>query len=321
MLYIWLDFPRDTQGLGRKMCLFCPPRHHLKQGMRIPFGFIGLASVLFAVSGVILLTAAQALPGGLILITAAALALGRHWTITAAAAAQALLLGAFALGTPAIPLAAGAAVLAGFVLLMPELRAAYRQGRDVETVIRLSTMGSLRENLEGHRTAEGLPLNTLVDRTPALLVFLRHTGCTFCRQTLSDLSQAAPELARRGIEVVLVHQSSEASLNGLLQRYGLADLHVVHDERRVLYRRFGLETGSVWRVANPWVVLKSVWSVLVERHGMHRPDGDPLQMPGAFFVSQEKLLNGYWHRNSSDRPDYLGLCPLPVRARRNIHPQ
>ena len=39
------------------------------------------------------------------------------------------------------------------------------------------------------RTETGRTLLELLDESPLLLIFLRHFGCTFCRQTLDDVSR------------------------------------------------------------------------------------------------------------------------------------
>jgi hypothetical protein len=226
----------------------------------------------------------------------------RHWPVLALALGQLLVI-PFVL--PVL-----AAVLASFWIfpLAAILRAAYRIDQDVESVIRVSTIGCLREGFEGHRTQHGQPLNALADGTPALLVFLRHAGCTFCRQTLADLARVREQLQDRGVVVVLVHQSSEEAMHVLLQRYGLSDLPVVHDPNRLLYKHFGLETGSWWQVANPWVVWKSAISAFAQRHGLSRPDGDPRQMSGVFAVAEHRVRAAYFHRQSSDRPDFVRIA-------------
>ena len=38
------------------------------------------------------------------------------------------------------------------------------------------------------RTEDGVSLGDLSATAPVLLIFLRHSGCTYCRQTLSDLA-------------------------------------------------------------------------------------------------------------------------------------
>lgn len=287
------------------------PTAHLNKRMVLLAGFLCFATgigwmatgnlpagIAFAAAGFTLLLAAQDPV--------------KHWPASASGLLLCLSIPwlAVAGGWPlmmAIP--AGLAALIIAASLVPVLQRAYTQSRAFESVVRIATVGSLREGLEGHRTATGLPLNGLIDQTPALLVFLRHTGCTFCRQTLADLAAASTGLAERGVQVVLVHHSSDESLHTLLQRYQLRDVHVVHDAHRALYRHFGLERGSAWRVAaHPLVLLRSAWSVFAERHGMTRPDGDPWQMPGAFALFRGRILSGYFHGYASDRPDYLQLC-------------
>ena len=266
-------------------------------------------SLVFAFAGVALVA------NGLMALLAASDPV-RHWPVVAGQLALTLalpVLAARAALTGVLPwslagLAGVISLVVSWLLTLTLLRA-HDQYRSVESVVRISTLGLLREGLAGHRTGTGLALNGLVEQTPVLLVFLRHTGCTFCRQTLADLSAAAPALTQRGVQLVLVHHSSEEAMTALVARYQLDGVQVVHDEHRRLYRHFGLKSGSAWQVAlNPWVLLRSAWSVFVERHGMNRPDGDPRQMPAAFTLFRGRVLSGYFHGNASDRPDYVQLC-------------
>ena len=234
----------------------------------------------------------------------------RHWPVVAMALAQlvAVVVVLLARGLTAEAMAAVGALAFWSGPLVAMLAAAGEQDRRVESVIRLSTVGSLRQGFNGHRTQQGEGLNALVGGAPALLVFLRHSGCTFCRQTLADLGRVWADLRSRGVAVVVVHHSSEESMAPLLERYGLADVPVVHDPQRRLYRHFGLEAGSWWQVAGPLVLLKSVYSVFWQWHGMWRPDGHARQLPGVFAVSGHAVREAFYHRRSSDRPDLAWLA-------------
>ncbi|MGB8536307.1 MAG: hypothetical protein WCD57_07830, partial [Acidobacteriaceae bacterium] len=53
--------------------------------------------------------------------------------------------------------------------------------------------------LAGYRTESGRTLLELVDESPILLIFLRHFGCSFCRQTLDDISRIREQIEGRGI--------------------------------------------------------------------------------------------------------------------------
>ena len=48
--------------------------------------------------------------------------------------------------------------------------------------------------LQQYRTESGRTLLELVDESPLLLIFLRHFGCSFCRQTLDDVSKIRDEI-------------------------------------------------------------------------------------------------------------------------------
>ena len=39
---------------------------------------------------------------------------------------------------------------------------------------------------------------------PTLLVFLRHQGCTFCRETVSELSEKKEQFESTGIKIAFV---------------------------------------------------------------------------------------------------------------------
>ena len=59
--------------------------------------------------------------------------------------------------------------------------------------------------LRQYRTETGRTLLELVDESPVLLIFLRHFGCSFCRQTLDDVSRIRGQIEARGIRPVFVH--------------------------------------------------------------------------------------------------------------------
>ena len=42
------------------------------------------------------------------------------------------------------------------------------------------------------RTESGSTLQALVEDSPVVLVFLRHFGCSFCRQVMSDVADLGP---------------------------------------------------------------------------------------------------------------------------------
>ena len=74
--------------------------------------------------------------------------------------------------------------------------------------------------------------------TPRLVVFLRHAGCTFCREALHDIGERRSAIESAGVTPVLVHMGPEDErTRAVVSRYGLEDLPRISDPARALYPR------------------------------------------------------------------------------------
>lgn len=61
-----------------------------------------------------------------------------------------------------------------------------------------------------------------------LLVFLRHSGCPFCKQTLGDVAAARAEIESSGAKIVLVHMMDDRDqAKSFFARYGLDELEAL----------------------------------------------------------------------------------------------
>lgn len=143
---------------------------------------------------------------------------------------------------------------------------------------------------------------------PQFLVFLRHFGCTFCREALADLAAMNARLQEAGTRLVLVHMSEENEACELFDRYGLEGVTSISDPDRVLYRAFALRRGSPTQLLG-WSVWKRGWDAGVKQgHGIGWLRGDAAQMPGAFVVSRGHVVAQFVHETAADRPDYVVLA-------------
>lgn len=142
---------------------------------------------------------------------------------------------------------------------------------------------------------------------PVLLVFLRHVGCTFCREALADLAARRASIEATGTQIILVHMGREESAEAILQKYKLADVPRVWDPKLSLYRAFGLEKGSLAQLFGPRVWLRGFKAGFLGKHGIGAADGDVTQMPGVFLVFHGEVIKSYRHQSAADRPDYVAL--------------
>ena len=110
---------------------------------------------------------------------------------------------------------------------------------------------------------------------PVLLVFLRHGGCTFCREALADIAARRHDIEAGGTRIVLAHmggrrRASISSVNtGLTISIRLAIL------AGGLYRAFGLRRGNLWKLFGPKVWLRGFDACILKGHGVGRLAGDP----------------------------------------------
>jgi peroxiredoxin len=142
---------------------------------------------------------------------------------------------------------------------------------------------------------------------PVLLVFLRHVGCTFCREALSDLSRKRADIEATGTQIILVHMGREQAAEQILSKYKLLDIPRVSDPKLSLYEAFGLERGSMAQLFGPKVWLRGFRAGLAGNHGLGTPEGDVAQMPGVFLLFHGETLKSYRHQSAADRPDYLAM--------------
>ncbi len=165
--------------------------------------------------------------------------------------------------------------------------------------------------LQSAHTTCGSSLYELSMQKPQLVVFLRHSGCTFCRQALSDLAQQVDELKSHGVELVLVHQGDPDSGAKWFAEYGLHEAHQISDPQTKLYQAFELGRASILDIFHPSVWWKGLHAAIFQRHWFGKIVGNVMQMPGVFLLDKGKVVRAYRHRLASDRPNYVELaCPI-----------
>lgn len=157
------------------------------------------------------------------------------------------------------------------------------------------------------KSSRGMTLEEHSQVRPQLVVFLRHFGCTFCREALADLAVQRAEIERRGFDITLVHMVDDREAERFFSSYGLGDLTRVSDAGRRMYEMFGLDRGSLGQLFGLRVWFRGLIAGLFAGHGLGTVRGNPFQMPGVFVLDRGKLVSGFQHRVASDRPDYLGL--------------
>lgn len=165
---------------------------------------------------------------------------------------------------------------------------------------------SFQEALHAVRSQRNNTLAELSAGQPLLLLFIRHVGCTFCREALADLAAQRSQLEAGGIRLAIVHMSPPANAAALLARYNLEDLDQFSDPDCRLFRAFELARGTLWQVLGPAVWRRGLFALL--RHGIGKPEGDGFQLAGVFVLKDGKIAASFRHATSADRADLTTLA-------------
>jgi len=143
-----------------------------------------------------------------------------------------------------------------------------------------------------------------------LLVFLRHFGCIFCRETVADLRSAA-EADRDYPDVLFFFQGSAVEGRAFLRRYW-PGARAVADLDLELYEGMGIRRASLLEALGPPVLLARN-RARRKGHSNGERSGDIWRMPGIFAVSGDRVLWSHRPRHAADHPDFQRIPEL-IRA-------
>ncbi len=159
------------------------------------------------------------------------------------------------------------------------------------------------------RAESGRSLLELVDASPILLIFLRHFGCSFCRQTLDDIAKIREKIQARGVQPVFVHLGSPERAKPYFDYYQLSDAERISNPDGSLYAYPLFHLPRTQPLSH--FLIPAVWKGwlqgAIRDHGIGMIHEDAHQMPGLFFLRERKVVRSYRYRAISDRLDYLKL--------------
>jgi len=161
--------------------------------------------------------------------------------------------------------------------------------------------------LDATPTSEGVTIGALSRDRPALLVLLRHFGCTFCGEALSHLAAALDRLEAAGVQPVVVHQSPPRDAVLKLAPHGLEGVPHVSDPHCDLYRGLGLPRGKFGQLLGPKVFARGL-DAFVHGHGVGRLRGDGFQMPGVFRVEHGRVVAGHVAEHAGEKLRLLDVA-------------
>ncbi|MEP7195845.1 MAG: SelL-related redox protein [Saprospiraceae bacterium] len=140
-----------------------------------------------------------------------------------------------------------------------------------------------------------------------LLVFMRHFGCSFCREAMADLQKLDAEKSNKNFEIILVHMSNSEVAEEYFKKFKIGHLDHISDQNCVLYNNFGLTKANFNQLFGFRSWIRGIETGLLNGHGWGMQLGDGFQMPGIFTINKGKVVSEFRHKFPSDKPDYEKL--------------
>jgi len=170
---------------------------------------------------------------------------------------------------------------------------------------------SLPRVLAEARTQRGVTLAELSRQQPVLVVCVRHLGCTYCREAISDVAVHRASIEAAGARQVIVHMGTFAQGDALLKQFGCDGVDQVSDPERRVYQALQLQLGTLSELFGLKPVWRAVLGGTLLRYGLGSIVGNALQLAGVFLIRDSQIVRAYRHRSSADKPDLRELvCPL-----------
>ena len=156
--------------------------------------------------------------------------------------------------------------------------------------------------------SSGFCLSDLWKEGPAVLVFLRHLGCSFCREHVAQLRQDRDRFrdcsASIGLVTVGLPRETEAFCR---ERDLFSAFTCLCDPGKAAYEAYGLSRAPARELITPHVLARGFQAAL-HGHFVGMPKGDPFQMPGTFIVDVHgEIRYAHRHRDMADNPPNADL--------------
>ncbi|WP_039947772.1 SelL-related redox protein [Leptospira fainei] len=168
----------------------------------------------------------------------------------------------------------------------------------------------LSHPVEGRRLV-GTVLGENLPAKPSLLIFLRHLGCIFCRETVADLRLMAESMPAFP-PVLFIYPDMARDGEEFFQRFW-PEASAIADPKTILFRLAELHDGGFLELAGPEVWVSALRAVT--KGNFYGVQGQHLlQMPGAFLVLKDRILWKHTYRHIGDHPDWTklpGCTPIP----------
>jgi len=131
-----------------------------------------------------------------------------------------------------------------------------------------------------------------------LVVALRHQGCTFCRENLSELSKVNYKISESNTTVHILHMGDDEEIEPLIAKYYIGNYKLISDPDGEYYRGLGLSRAGLSKAFGLREFLRGFKGFF--KYGLGPLRGDGLQLGGIFLFENNEITKSYKSTRASD---------------------
>jgi peroxiredoxin len=159
-------------------------------------------------------------------------------------------------------------------------------------------------------TGERVHLSDYWKKQPVVIVFLRHFGCTFCRQHVAMLRRDYAQFLEAGGEILCVGMGGYKVGRGFEILMDTKFPTLVTGETNLPYQQYGLGKGTVGQIFGIRSFVKGLKATF-QGHVGTSVQGDPYQMPGVFIVDTSGTIRyAHYYDDIADTPENSDLVSI-----------
>ena len=157
--------------------------------------------------------------------------------------------------------------------------------------------------LDQFKTNKGFTIYEMSFVKPIMVVFIRHTGCLFCKETLSDINKNWKKILKNGTEIVIVHHSDSISFQNLIEKYNISKIPYIVDKDRILYKALNLKEVTFKNMINLKTIVGSFRAIL-NGNFQTKSTGNEKQLGGVFLIFKGEFVKKFIYNTPSDNVNY-----------------
>jgi hypothetical protein len=140
-----------------------------------------------------------------------------------------------------------------------------------------------------------------------LVLCVRHSGCTFCREELFNFYQFEQKFIDLGLRTAVIHMGPTDSGLEMKTKYNLQKTLFISDQEQQMYRLFDFKRGTWPQLVGVKNWIRGFSAGILKGHGVGALEGDGKQLGGVVYFNKGDYMILHQSAYAGDVGDFMEL--------------